>query len=257
MNLSHCTLTGVDDATDLTRLAGLSRDYPIVEWGFLYSPKRQGQPGRYPSVATLQRAFRELPADVRVALHVCGEGVPDLLAGESVVRELVSRVAARGGRVQLNFNQHRKPVDLIDLRRFLDAMPATTVITQHNSANQDVWRELHDRENHAVLFDASGGNGVLPAQWPHPLPEVACGYAGGLGPDTLYEHLARIDRAAEARPFWIDMEGRLRAGDREGIDRLSLDRCRFCLEIVALRSAFPAACGTESHEARTPQTAAA
>lgn len=241
MKLTHCTLTGVDDATDLARLPSLSRDYPIVEWGFLYSPTRQGQPGRYPSVATLQRAFRDLPGDVRVALHVCGEGVADLLAREPVAHELMTLVAARGGRVQLNFSQTRNPVDLVALARFLDEFPKTSFITQHNTSNQDVWRALSAHPNHAILFDASGGTGILPKQWPQPVSAAACGYAGGLGPDSLYRNLGNIAAAAGHRPFWIDMESRLRLKDGDGIDRFDLDRCRFCLEIASLPTDFPAA----------------
>lgn len=235
MNLTHCTLTGVDDATDLSTIAALSRDYPVVEWGCLYSPKRQGTPGRYPAVPTLQRILRELPPEVRVALHVCGRGVPDLLTGEPVVLDLVRRLVARQGRLQLNFNLARTPVDFIGLRRLLDRFPTLIVITQHNTANATVWEQLREYPNHAVLFDASGGNGILPGAWPPPLPELACGYAGGLGPATLYEHLGKISDAAGDRPTWIDMEGALRVEDSAGVDRFNLDRCRFCLEVVALR----------------------
>ena len=103
--LTHVTLTGMDDHTDLAALAALSARYPLVEWGFLYSPKRQGQGGRYPSVETLRHAFRGLPLNVSVALHVCGAGVPNLLSGEPVITGLVEDVAVRGGRVQLNFSQ--------------------------------------------------------------------------------------------------------------------------------------------------------
>ena len=109
MHLTHCTLTGVDEKTALHELIDLSVEHPIAEWGFLYSPKRQGQPGRYPSVAMLSKSFSYLPAYVRVALHVCGQGVPDLLTGESTVSGLVAMVGERSGRVQLNFNQARDP----------------------------------------------------------------------------------------------------------------------------------------------------
>ncbi|MEI7997808.1 MAG: hypothetical protein WCH01_23235, partial [Methylococcaceae bacterium] len=57
LNLKFCTLTGVDEKTSLMQIAELSERFPFVEWGFLYSPKRQGNPGRYPSVKRLHEAF--------------------------------------------------------------------------------------------------------------------------------------------------------------------------------------------------------
>jgi len=106
MNLTHCTLTGVDARSDLNTLRDLSRDFPKAEWGFLYSPSSQGQPGRYPSVEFLRKTFAKLVywPEVRVALHICGRGVADLLQMEPTVSLLVQHVEEHGGRVQLNFN---------------------------------------------------------------------------------------------------------------------------------------------------------
>lgn len=229
MQLSHCTFTGVDDATDLSQLAELSGKSPIVEWGFLYSPKRQGSPGRYPSVATMRRAFQELPAFVRVAWHVCGQGVADLLEGEAVATELALMVGARQGRIQLNFNQGRAEVDLAKVGAWLAERDGVTVITQHNSANAAVYEALLGHGNHAVLFDASGGQGLSPDAWPAALPGTSCGYAGGLGPGSLQVELDRIAQVAAGRVTWVDMEGRLRSSDAEGVDRFNLQKCRDCL----------------------------
>ncbi len=223
--LTHITLTGVDDLTNLAELANLSERFPLVEWGFLYSPKRQGKGGRYPSVATLLDAFRELPDTVRVALHVCGAGVPNLLANEAEVTGLVDAVAERGGRVQLNFNQSRDSIDLDALSALLDRYPSLKVITQHNEANEGVWKRLCGHANYVVLFDSSGGRGVERSSWPSPLHGIHCGYAGGLGPDNLAAELTRIRAAAIHQPHWIDMEGKLRTED----DLFDLQRAEVCL----------------------------
>lgn len=230
MNLSHFTLTGVDESTDLWRLADLSARFPFVEWGFLYSPKRQGMPGRYPSVDTILRAFRELPPHVRVALHVCGQGVPDLLDGEPVVHELVTAVARRQGRIQLNFNQRRNQLDLARMGKWLAKHDGLTVITQHNAANAAVYEAFRDHGNHAVLFDASGGQGLSPEVWPVPLLGVSCGYAGGLGPENLRQELDLINNVAAGHIIWVDMEGKLRTPDPAGVaDWFDLARCEACL----------------------------
>jgi len=223
--LTHITLTGVDDNTNLAEIAHLSERFPLVEWGFLYSPKRQGKGGRYPSVATLHSAFRALPDTVRVALHVCGAGVPNLLAKEAEVTRLVEAVAERGGRVQLNFSQSRDSIDLDALSNLLDRYPSLKVITQHNDANEGVWKRLCGHANYVVLFDSSGGRGVERSSWPTPLHGIHCGYAGGLGPDNLATELPRICAAATRQPHWIDMEGKLRTED----DIFDLQRAEACL----------------------------
>jgi len=223
--LTHITLTGVDDHTNLAELANLSERFPLVEWGFLYSPKRQGHGGRYPSVATLLNAFRTLPDTVRIALHVCGAGVPNLLANEAEVTGLVEAVAARGGRVQLNFSQSRGGIDLDALSTLLDRYPSLKVITQHNDANEGVWKRLCGHANYVALFDSSGGRGVERSAWPAPLHGIHCGYAGGLGPDNLAMELTRIRAAASGHPHWIDMEGKLRTED----DTFDLQRAEACL----------------------------
>lgn len=105
--LTRCTLTGIDEQTDLAMVSALSNAYPFAEWGFLYSPSRQGQSTRYPSVNFLRRAFHELPDHVNVSLHTCGAGVSNLIHGESVVTHLVELVDARFGRVQLNFDMQK------------------------------------------------------------------------------------------------------------------------------------------------------
>lgn len=226
--MTHITLTGVDERTNLGALAALSERYPLVEWGFLYSPKRQGQGGRYPSVDTLIHAFKTLPESVRVALHVCGAGVPNLLTGEAVVTGLVEAVASRGGRVQLNFNQARDNLDLNALSALLDRFPTVKFITQQNEANETVWKSLCGHANYIALFDASGGNGVERSTWPAPLHGIHCGYAGGLGPDNLATALLTIRAAAGGHPFWIDMEGKLRTPD----DAFDLQRAEVCLKVA-------------------------
>jgi hypothetical protein len=69
----------------------------------------------------------------------------------------------------------------------------------------------------AALFDLSGGAGVLPSSWPQPTSAFWCGYAGGLGADNVTEQLAMIESICP-RPFWIDMERRVRTQDDSALD---------------------------------------
>lgn len=222
MKIKFCTLTGVDRETDLDRVSDLSAKYPFSEWGVLYSPSRQGEPGRYMSTLLISSALHTLPSHVKVALHICGQGIADLIAGEKVVSDLVELVANRGGRIQLNFNARRTPVQMSDLRRTIAKLSPLKVITQHNVSNTYVWSQI-PLSNHQVLFDSSGGNGVKCAAWPNPLP-LDCGYAGGLGPGTMARDLDDISRVAQDRETWVDMEGRLRM-NQDCVDVFSLDLC--------------------------------
>jgi phosphoribosylanthranilate isomerase len=158
--------------------------------------------------------------------------VADLLAGEAVATELARMVGARQGRIQLNFSQRREQLNLSKLGEWLTARDGVTVITQHNSANIAVYQAFLDHGNHAVLFDASGGQGASPETWHIPLPRTSCGYAGGLGPDNLRTELGWIAIVAGARVTWVDMESKLRTRDAAGIDWFDLQRCQDCLREV-------------------------
>lgn len=238
--ISLCTLTGVDERTDLALLSYLSDFYRSgvqafagseIEWGFLYSPKRMGQPGRYPSMDFLKSSLMGLDPKVRVALHICGAGVMEALDPYSPANRLIEMVAVRKGRVQLNFSNKRSSVDLEQLASTMRLYPEVMFITQENAANAGVREGLaqYKLRNHAVLFDSSGGRGILAKEWPRSV-EVPCGYAGGLGPDTLVAELPRILGAAAGKPTWVDMEGSLRVPCSEGNDWFDLSVCQQVIE---------------------------
>lgn len=221
-----CTLTGADDSTDLDDLWNISSEFGLglVEWGVLYSASNQGN-GRYPSFGWIDRLTERLDRgqSPRFALHICGRAVKDFLEGEGHVQE----VASAFPRIQVNFRAADYSAE--DIKVMIRRNVAHTIVAQRNRANRDLWKELAGHSNHAILFDASGGRGLSPESWPDPLSGVACGYAGGLGPDNLETELPKIDSLA--RPvgaYWIDMEGKL----REEQDRFDLRRARACLEVV-------------------------
>ena len=69
--LTRVTITGADDDVDPEALLALSREFPFVEWGILYSAKRVGTP-RYPTTEWMAR----LPP-VPKAFHLCGQSARD------------------------------------------------------------------------------------------------------------------------------------------------------------------------------------
>lgn len=212
-NLFACTLTGIDAGVDLSELWALSAQNTLVEWGVLLSHGRAGA-GRYPPLAWIRDLAQEIRArpGPRIAVHVCGEAVDHLLAGDQRLIDLLQPFH----RVQLNLRQRRDTA--MQLRFLLQALPHWDFITQSNAANAGLWQAVRDLPGHQILFDSSGGCGKLPQVWPD-APQGAdaplVGYAGGLGPDNLRQQLPAIARAAGGRPFWVDMETRLRsASDR-------------------------------------------
>ena len=81
-----CTLTGIGQEVPFETLHELTRRYPFVEFGVLYSIS---QLVRYASTAP----------ELRLALHVCGGSVGALLANTGHV----SAVTSAFQRIQLNF----------------------------------------------------------------------------------------------------------------------------------------------------------
>lgn len=187
------TLTGADDSIPHEALWHLAEksDVGSIEWGILYSATQQGV-GRYPSFKWIE----ELAETIRVApgpsfaLHVCGRAVRDFLAGSGHVTE----VASAFNRIQLNFRSSEYAIE--EIRPCLRRNGLKTIITQRNDANRDLWKALKGFDNHAVLFDKSGGRGQSPEE----------GWA----------------------PFWVDMEGKL----RNEHDRFDIERAARCLEIA-------------------------
>lgn len=55
------TFTGVDEHTDLRGMIALSAQYPI-EWGVLFSPKRQGCETRYPPFHHIEWVLENAPS---------------------------------------------------------------------------------------------------------------------------------------------------------------------------------------------------
>lgn len=229
----QCTLTGADNFIAYDTFSYFTRACESwlftvrPEWGILYSSSQQGV-GRYPSMEWInglcewRKAHGHL--NTRFALHVCGSAVRDFIDGAGHVTE----VARHFDRVQLNFRSDK--FDLSAILFMLERNANKTIITQFNDVNAGLAYSLREHVNHAVLFDASGGRGVLCQDWPPSIPGVACGYAGGLGPDTIKIEFPKIVSAATGAPFWIDMEGKL----RDDQDRFDLARVDLLLARLAL-----------------------
>ena len=213
--IDTCTLTGLDDRTDLGRVEALCAEYPFLEFGILLSRTPGDKDPRYPSWDALVSMVERLAGKAHLALHVCGRAVGEFVEGADDIDGLVSIGI---NRVQLNFMLRRSPFGIADLDAAI-ARSTVSVITQHTVTN-DVLAYALKAANHHVLFDTSGGRGVEIAECRPPFTGKYTGYAGGMGPENVKEMASRVAAVSGGTPVWIDMESRLRT---DGY--LDMDRC--------------------------------
>ena len=204
MRLHTVTITGADDAIDIHQLVDLSMEFPFVEWGILVSKSKGGSP-RFPSrswIDHLDESVRK--RRIRVAMHICGKWMRELLTGELRWEDLPS---AANFAQTFQFNTHGIQVTPSQdgcLAKLSERRALRTFIFQWNSLAEQLAR-LAQRKGFSItgLFDNSGGAGILPESgWPSPqnIP-FPMGFAGGLGPNNVIEQLEKINAACGDRPI--------------------------------------------------------
>lgn len=211
--INLCTLTGVDSKTDLGRVAELSAAYPFLEFGVLLSRTPGDKDPRYPVFSEIERIVKTLAGKARLALHVCGRAVGEFVRAPETGtvfagQDIETLIEAGIGRVQLNFNFERSGFSLGELDTAIRRTQAH-VITQHFPANSVVTAAI-TAPNHHVLYDASGGRGVVADGCGKPFAGKYTGYAGGIGPDNAVERVTAIQAVTGNESVWIDMENRIR-----------------------------------------------
>jgi hypothetical protein len=227
MILDRVTITGADDSVQPGTIADLSKEFPFVEWGILFS--QHGESPRFPSSGWV-RSLWEWQAEQRMTLsaHLCGGWVRDLVCdGHPTFFEKHFATCAMWDRVQLNFHADKHALHHT-LGQFMREYPKDYIL-QLDGVNDQHFKALRaECDNVYPLFDVSGGAGVLPDRWPAPMADYT-GYAGGLGPENLAEQLRKIDAAAGNARVWVDMETRVRSRNNQQFD---LTKVRECLEIA-------------------------
>jgi hypothetical protein len=229
MWLDRVTITGAYDLVDPGDLAGLSREFPFVEWGILLSRKKSGVP-KFPCRHWIDE-LAALADSHRFALagHLCGDWARQIaMQGRADVFRERPELLRYFPRIQINCQpSHPSPLFNNALSPFENEF-----IFQLGSASMAAETDLRalrraTQLNVSILFDASGGNGVVPAEWPKPIEHFRVGYAGGLGPATLPGQLPKISQVVGDRTVWIDMEANVRS---DGGRRFDLAKVRTCLE---------------------------
>lgn len=232
MFIKYVTLTGADDSIAPSDLIPLTEKYPFVEWGILFSQNKSGVE-RYPSLYWVDSLVDSVAAThkINLAAHLCGKWADDALKGEiTFLRDDRYRRAFQ--RIQLNLGKDRlkTAIGSEDLRRAKEVVKQQVML----GGNYGVVRPDPDyfiRARVSPLFDASGGRGILTLNWPKPLEysqcKLFCGYAGGLGPDNIADELKRIEEVVGDGHIWIDMESRLRTGEK-----FDLEKCERVLQVA-------------------------
>lgn len=199
------TFTGLDAWTDLDRVEELSQRYPI-EWGILFSPKRQGEEARYPSLFNVGRMTHRL-GNLNLAAHLCGEHARTVLA-QANLPTLKSWLDCAFGRFQINTSDPTASPRMV--AEFADNFGGTGILQSRSTGSFPPDTSVE------WLYDTSGGRGEAPKAWP-PHPGRKVGYAGGITHENARDILAAINAAG---PYWIDMESGVRTDDR-----LDLGKC--------------------------------
>lgn len=211
MKPEFITFTGADDWTSIEDMQKLSAKYPI-EWGILFSPKRQGSDARYPGGEAQSRL---LWSGLRLSAHLCGEYGRKIMSGGSVV-DISPVDLGCFNRLQVN---HPDPVPF-ELTRFAGGWSSARAIAQTRA-------DSFPRDTSVDwLFDRSGGRGEAPTAWPvHPGGTRIVGYAGGISPENIRGVMSVLEQMSGR--YWIDMESGVRTDDR-----FDIEKCRAVCEAV-------------------------
>lgn len=225
----------------------ISREYPFVEWGVLFRPDKEGQP-RYARMdwveGVLGKYWRKSNGSMRLAAHLCGERVNEVLRGEP---DFLTKIAGLGfRRVQINATEVNG-VDTSNLSEkagvlatLMSQFPFLEFIIQRSDETAPLWKSLEviNPPNMSMLFDESKGTGVLSSNgYPVPPKDYEVGYAGGIGPNNIKDVLDKALESARGRSVWVDMESSLRS-ELNGEEVFDLNKCIVCVNEVCEMGLF-------------------
>lgn len=207
MKLSKVTFTGIDERTDLKRLAKLQEEYPFAEFGILLSYDWKENGNRFPSPEILSK-FDGL--GLNLSAHFCGQAAVDVVLGKRFkIQDLFGTSIKNFRRCQLNIKADGY---LSNLRKLPPVPFIDEVIVQMHTPEQ--CRQFlfgEHPKNMSFLLDGSGGRGISTPLEIVTSPGVHIGYAGGFGPGNYTISQLKILLANPSKErFWIDMETRVR-----------------------------------------------
>jgi len=228
MKLEQITFTGIDESTQISRLADICQQYPFVEFGVLVSRSSAGKRPRYPSLEWIDDLVQDMPR-INLSCHICGSLSYNTLKGKSDVLDFLGHRLEKFGRAQLNFGARLEKVAFPGFVEVIRQFATDEIILQIYGRNLEIALAVcAEGMPVAGLVDESSGRGVVPGSWSLPTMSFKCGFAGGLGPDNI---VAEAERIASILPenygTWLDMETKVRSEDDT---KFELDKVLECID---------------------------
>lgn len=230
--LNKATVTGVNEHVDFVRLVEITHKFPFVEWGVLSSGDRKANENW---IRELPQKINSLKVNIPFSLHLCGKHTQTLL---NEGRWLVDPSSAFR-RIQLNLKQDQEfNPDLLNESDFnTPALLKKPYIVQigRNANGWHLFRKIADKiKNTQILFDASGGRGIVSKLTHYDLPirRTYIGFAGGFNAENVVDKIQEIKDLFpenQSGKFWIDVESGVHSDD----NILDLDKVEKYLEIVS------------------------
>ena len=222
MKLTKVTFTGVDERTDLKRLARLQRAFPFAEFGFLISKDWRQNGNRFPNpniMWNLANQWSQQPFSL--SLHICGELAMEAAKGDWSYDTFSEAMNAPElitifERVQLNVSS-KQPLPYM----------GEVIVQMHTPELCEQFLNGERPSFMSYLLDASGGAGIDTPIRIVTAKNTHIGYAGGIGPENVESKLRTLLEYDSKEKFWIDMETRVRTKD----EWLDLDKVEQVLEI--------------------------
>lgn len=220
------SIVGADDAVNPEDLLALSKEFPFVEWGVIFSRNSCGLKPRYPSLEWMARLEQ---LDVQTCMHLCGHIVRQIAPKDKLtnLKPLDTALCLLGNlkRIQLNLSPYVP--DYVSHQTLLEEYAVknqVSLILQNKTFNDpNVQASIHEYDHWmtpiSFLHDASGGHGRV-GEFEPPVEDAFTGYAGGIRPDNLVETMDRIYATGLNQPFWIDMESGVRTDNQFDLDKV-------------------------------------
>lgn len=226
MKINKVMIAGVDNNTSIKELERLTKLYPFVEWGVLFSKHKMGQQ-RYPDLAYINELCL---ADVGLmSAHFCGAYPREILEKRdySEINSLNDKFSS----IQLNYNFERsKGWDMTNISDITKGWRC--VILQLNKSNKEhidrFLKYTKERDPKVrLLYDASGGRGTEIQTIEVPIWGNYTGYAGGINKYNIDRICSTIALHPNDRTVWVDLE----SGARDENNEFSIENAEKILEL--------------------------
>lgn len=234
MKLEMITCSDPREDTSPEKLVAFMNEFPNVEVAVQATPSKiaPGLPRRA-WFEQLLPLVRNNPRPLNLAMHVnmeycndmCCGNIPDDIAHWFGARRADGAPVIR--RWQLNgAGSHTRFFDDYAVAKMIHDNRKREFIMQYNGGARTLSR-IENLQCHGVwvpvLYDASGGNGILPDVYSKPFKFHKTGYSGGLSPENITGQLDKIAAVAGYAHIWIDAEGGLKI---PGTKTFDIDRAR-------------------------------